>query len=124
LAVRKFLKGVFTFEDFILALIVLSLATALIVSNLFIYDHRTVEQMLSARNTWNADSTADMFVKKYVKGSGELDTSIERHWPDTVQIQVGHVMLGSEVPHAGNVYSAHRLVFVNGRGALLTVKTW
>ena len=118
------MRGIFSFEDFILALIVLSLATALIVSNLFIFDHRTVEQMLAARNAWNADSTADLLAKKQVSGSGEFKMPLDRPLPDNMQIGLGPVRLGSEPPPFGNVHSTKRLVFINGRGELLTVKTW
>ena len=119
------MKAIFTFEDFIIALIVLSLSTALIISNLFIFDHRTVEQMLSTRNSWNADSTADLLVKKYVKGSGELDIEmLNRPLPDNIDVRVGVLHYGNEAPFTGDVYSSNRLVFVNGRAELLTVKTW
>ncbi|VVC04124.1 Uncharacterised protein [Candidatus Burarchaeum australiense] len=119
-------KGIFTFEDFILALIILSISTALVISNLFIFDHRTVEQMLSARKAWGADSAADQIVKKYVTGAGELDFSAlsDRPLPDNVEIDVGALRFGSEAPLLGEVYASNRLVFVNGRAQLLTVETW
>ncbi|RLG20382.1 hypothetical protein DRN67_00035 [Candidatus Micrarchaeota archaeon] len=120
------MRGLFTFEDFIVALIILALSTALIVSNLFIFDHRTVEQMLSVRNSWNADSTADMIAKKYITGAGELDIKMleRRPLPERVEIRVGALRYGDEAPSAGEVYSSNRLVFVNGRAELLVVKTW
>src|SRR3989344_3702760 len=121
MGVSKPSKGIFTFEDFIIALIVLSLSTALIISNLFIFDHRTVEQMLATRNSWSADSTADLIAKKYLKGSGELDIAmLERPLPDKVDVRVGALHYGSEAPITGDVYASSRLVFVNGRAELLT----
>jgi hypothetical protein len=123
---KRVLKGIFTFEDFILALIILSIATALVISNLFIFDHRTVEQMLSARRAWGADSAADMIAKKYVAGSGELnmDALGSRPMPENIGVSVGAVRFGSEAPLAAEVFTSNRLVFVNGRAQLLTVKTW
>ena len=118
-------KGIFTFEDFILGLIILSIATALLISNLFIFDHRTVEQMLGARKAWSADSAADLIAKKYVTGAGELDFgALGRPMPGNIEVKVGAVKFGSEAPLAGDVYASSRLVFVNGRAELMTVKTW
>ncbi|MDO8340229.1 MAG: hypothetical protein Q7T16_06245 [Candidatus Burarchaeum sp.] len=119
-------RGIFTFEDFILALVILSIATALVISNLFIFDHRTVEQMLAARTAWGSDSAADMIVKKYMAGSGELELGAlrDRPMPDRVQVTVGALRFGSEAPLASEVFVSNRLVFMNGRAELLTVKTW
>jgi len=118
-------KGLVTFEDFILALIIISIATALIISNLFIFDHRIVEQMMEQRKVWNADIAADMMAKRYVQGSGELDIgALDRPLPENLEIRVGELHFGSNAPPAGSVYAVTRLVFVNGRAEQMVVKTW
>ena len=82
--------------------------------------------MLAARTAWGADSAADMLVKKYVKGSGELELDAigGRPMPENVQVTVGALRFGAEAPLASEVFASNRLVFVNGRAQLLTVKTW
>ncbi|MFA6035665.1 MAG: hypothetical protein WC759_01785 [Candidatus Micrarchaeia archaeon] len=123
---EKARKGVVTFEDFMLALIILSLATALIISNLFIFDHRTVAQMSEQRKVWGSDVAADMVAKRYVLGNGELNVGAlaERPMPDDVEVTVGGLHFGGTPPVAGNVFASNRLVIVNGRPERLTVKTW
>jgi len=119
-------RGIVTFEDFILALIIISMATALIISNLFIFDHRTVAQMIEQRKVWGSDVAADMIAKRYVLGNGELNVEAlgERPMPDDVEVTVGALHFGGTPPVAGNVYASNRLVIVNGRPDRLTVKTW
>jgi hypothetical protein len=126
MASRKARRGVVTFEDFILALIIISLATALIISNLFIFDHRTVEQMIEQRKVWGSDVAADLVAKRYVLGNGEINVEAlgERPMPDDVSVSVGALQFGGIPPVAGNVYASNRLVIVNGRPERLTVKTW
>ena len=123
---RKTRRGILTFEDFILALIIISMATALIISNLFIFDHRTVEQMTEQRKVWGSDVAADLVAKRYVLGNGELNVAAlaERVMPDDVEVSVGALRFGGTPPVAGNVYASNRLVIVNGRPERLTVKTW
>ncbi len=119
-------RGIVTFEDFMLALIIVSMATALIISNLFIFDHRTVAQMIEQRKVWGSDVAADMIAKRYVLGNGELNVEAlgERPMPDDVEVTVGMLHFGGMPPVAGNVYASNRLVIVNGRPERLTVKTW
>lgn len=118
-------RGILTFEDFILALIIISIATALIISNLFIFDHRTVEQMGEQHKVWAADIAADTVAKKYVDGKGELELgALNRPLPENIEIMVGELRFGATPPVATNIYASTRLVFVNGQAQRMTVKTW
>jgi len=118
-------KGILSFEDFTLALIIMFIAVSIIVSNLFIFDHSANEAAKAVRAEWNGDSTADMIAKQYVDAHGNVDLGLlDRELPGTMEISLASARFGATPPVGTNLYVSRRIVIVNGTASLMIVGTW
>jgi len=110
-------------EEF-LSLLAAFLAFMLLLSNFIILNKRS-SSILNERMQLVADNIADTIAKKYVDSEGNVDPNkLNVTLRDKIEVRFGTAHFGGNSPDNVNVYSARRLVFVNGQPLLMEVKVW
>lgn len=119
------MKGFLLQGEAVLSAFIAFLAVAMLLSFALRFEEHWSQRVVWERKQLEADALADMIAKRLVDGGGNVDASaLAKLEKGNAEILLGTATYGATPPSNISVFHVRRLVFVDGKPALMEVRVW